>query len=275
MKILFIGDMMCHDKQLMTMKTGDTYDFTRSFSEVNSVFGRYDHVVGNLETVLTDGPYNGFPKFSSPKCFAGAIIEAGVDCFMLANNHICDMGAKGVKSTTNYLESNGVLHTGAAVGEKPLPVFIGDVAIINYTNTMNVKADGVVYNDLTDMKAVSADVEYARSHGARVVIMVAHWGKEYETTHSYEQEREARSIVKAGVDAIVGSHPHVIQDRRDINGLSIIFSMGNFISSQPDPDCTESIGVVFEICGGRIVRTDFLNFTAYDDNGIIKVKETE
>jgi poly-gamma-glutamate capsule biosynthesis protein CapA/YwtB (metallophosphatase superfamily) len=72
---------------------------------------------------------------------------------------------------------------------------------------------------------------------------------------------------------IIGSHPHVIQDRSDINGCPIIFSMGNFISSQIEEECMRSIGVDVEIEDGKIVKTKYLNFQIENDNGIVKVKE--
>jgi poly-gamma-glutamate synthesis protein (capsule biosynthesis protein) len=257
----------------MTMKFGDTYNFDKSFENVKSTFDRYDYVVGNLETVLTDGPFNGFPKFSTPKQFGDSLIKSGVNVFMLANNHICDMGVKGVKSTINYLESNDMLYTGVGVDSKSMPVFIGDIAIINYTNKMNVKVDGVVYNDLKDFNSVKKDIEYVKENGVKVIIFITHWGNEYETTHSVEQLSTAKKLINLGVNMIIGSHPHVIQDRSDINGCPIIFSMGNFISSQIEEECMRSIGVDVEIEDGKIVKTKYLNFQIENDNGIVKVKE--
>lgn len=271
MRILFIGDMMCHDEQLIRMKFGDTYNFDKSFESVKSTFDRYDYVIGNLETVLTDGPYNGFPKFSTPKQFGDSLIKSGVNVFMLANNHICDMGAKGVKSTVDYLESNGVLYTGADVKSRPTPIFLGkNVEIINYTDGMNIKTDGVFYNDIYDTKSIKEDLEY---EGVNTVIAFVHWGKEYEPTHTFEQNTNAKRLINEGVDVIIGSHPHVIQDRMNIDGHQVVFSLGNFISAQAGEECMRSIGVDMEIEDGRIVKTKYINFQVENDNGILIVKE--
>ena len=275
MKFLFIGDLMCHDDQLIRMKFGDTFNFDPSYDYVKSTFERYDYVVVNLETVLTDGPYNGFPKFSSPKSFCGSAIKAGVNCFMLANNHISDRGVNGVKSTIDYLNSNDVLYTGVGTETHSKPVMIGNVAIINYTNFINVKVDGVSYNDLTDLKSIKDDIDYVKELGAKTIIAVVHWGKEYEPMHSRIQESEARQLVNLGVDIIIGSHPHVIQDVGYINGHPVIYSMGNFLSSQSEPECMASIGVEIETENDIIQKINLIRFNVEDENGILKIKESQ
>lgn len=273
MRFLFIGDLMCHDEQLMAMKYGDNYNFDASFGEIKDTFSKYDYVVCNLETVLTDGPYNGYPKFSSPKSFCGSAIKSGINCFMLANNHICDRGVNGVKSTINYLESNDIVYTGVGVDNQSKPLLIGDVAILNYTNKMNVNDKDVIYNNLNDASSIKNDIEYSRKLGAKIVIAVVHWGNEYEINHSREQESIARQLVNMGVDVIIGSHPHVIQDIGNIQGRVVAYSLGNFLSSQTEEECKESIGVELDIDNGYIMKVRYLKFNIFEDNGIVKVKE--
>jgi poly-gamma-glutamate synthesis protein (capsule biosynthesis protein) len=43
-------------------------------------------------------------------------------------------------------------------------------------------------------------------------MVSVHRGREYETTHSAEQESIGRQLIDCGADIIIGHHPHVIQD---------------------------------------------------------------
>lgn len=262
---------MCHDEQLFQMKYGDTYNFDKSFANVEELFAKYDYVVGNLETVLTDGPYNGFPKFSTPKEFCASLIKAGVNCFMLANNHICDMGMKGVKSTISFLESNEIAYTGVSIDSKPEPVILGETAIINYTSEMNIEDRDVKYNDAHDFNSMKKDIDKVREDGAKIVIFIMHWGKEYEKVHTREQEMLAKKIISYGADMIIGSHPHIIEDEDEINGKTVIYSIGNFISSQTG-DSTKGLGVDVEIYNGEIKKIKRLNFQTKNDGNVITVE---
>jgi poly-gamma-glutamate synthesis protein (capsule biosynthesis protein) len=38
-------------------------------------------------------------------------------------------------------------------------------------------------------------------------------------------------MVEKGADAIIGSHPHVIQDYQEINGVPVAYSLGNAVSN--------------------------------------------
>ena len=64
--------------------------------------------------------------------------------------------------------------------------------------------------------------------------MFPHWGVEYETRHSAQQESFARWLVSQGAHAIIGSHPHVVQDMQWIDGVPVYYSLGNALSNQND-----------------------------------------
>ena len=64
------------------------------------------------------------------------------------------------------------------------------------------------------------------------IIVLPHWGNEYEIKHSASQEKLAKAWIAAGADLIIGAHPHVIQDAQIINNKLVIYSLGNFIFDQ-------------------------------------------
>jgi poly-gamma-glutamate capsule biosynthesis protein CapA/YwtB (metallophosphatase superfamily) len=77
---------------------------------------------------------------------------------------------------------------------------------------------------------VRLDILDARGRlGADLVIPFMHWGWEYQRLPSPRQRRLARLMVDAGADAVVGTHPHVIQDIEFYQGKPIAYSLGNFV----------------------------------------------
>ena len=78
---------------------------------------------------------------------------------------------------------------------------------------------------------VGAAIRRAREKGADFVVALPHWGTEYQLQHDATQASWAKWLVSQGVDAIVGAHPHVVQDTTHIQGVPVIYSMGNAISN--------------------------------------------
>jgi poly-gamma-glutamate synthesis protein (capsule biosynthesis protein) len=94
-----------------------------------------------------------------------------------------------------------------------------------------------------DSKTFAADVQRVKDAGAEVVIAMPHWGQEYKRTPEPNTVALAKKLVAAGVDVVLGSHPHVVQpiqyvkatgaDGKSRVGL-VAYSLGNFISNMTD-----------------------------------------
>jgi poly-gamma-glutamate capsule biosynthesis protein CapA/YwtB (metallophosphatase superfamily) len=65
-----------------------------------------------------------------------------------------------------------------------------------------------------------------------VVIVLAHWGEEYQEQPPPYVSKWAHAFVDAGADAVFGSHPHVIGDIEEYRGATIYYSLGNFVFDQ-------------------------------------------
>ena len=69
-------------------------------------------------------------------------------------------------------------------------------------------------------------------------IVIIHWGDEYSRTPNDFQKKLAQKLCDAGVDIIIGSHPHVVEPVETIkstdgkNETLVIYSLGNYISNQ-------------------------------------------
>ena len=62
-----------------------------------------------------------------------------------------------------------------------------------------------------------------------VVVAMPHWGTQYTNRPEPVQRRVARQLVRAGVDVVVGGHPHWLQGVETVRGCLVVHSLGNFV----------------------------------------------
>jgi poly-gamma-glutamate synthesis protein (capsule biosynthesis protein) len=244
LKICFLGDIMMHGKQIENTHRGSSdYDFSSFFSLIEEDIKNADLAVGNMEYTLGGKPYTGYPSFSAPDGFETYLAECGFDVFLTANNHIFDKGAAGAERTLKKLrelqKTHNIRFTGLAGSEEELaqitPLFIRikghSLALINFTYGTN-QACGKHWPK-TNYLNNTQDLEQAfeKAQGADFIIALPHWGTEYILKHSKEQEKHAAWMVESGADVIIGTHPHVIQDYQEIEGVPVAYSLGNAVSN--------------------------------------------
>lgn len=248
-RLVFVGDVMSHSPQVAAARTATGYDYTEVFRLFRPIFEGADIAVANLETTLrTKPPYTGYPMFSAPAELAFALRSAGVDIVTTANNHICDRGAAGIRSTLALLDSAGVRHTGAFLdsadrrARNPLRFEAGGLrfALLAYTygtNGMPVPK-GMMVN-MIDTAVIVRDIAFARDASTDCVIVSYHWGEEYRSQPTRAQRRLAEWTRARGADLIIGSHPHVVQPfetHYDADSVAVrgatYYSLGNFVSNQ-------------------------------------------
>lgn len=63
-------------------------------------------------------------------------------------------------------------------------------------------------------------------------VVLVHWGRNYKPLTSF-QERMASAIGEAGADLVVGHHPHIPHPVRVLNGVPVLFSLGNAAFGTP------------------------------------------
>ena len=235
-EVTIIGDVMMHSRQL-------EYDHREFLQGIAPALRDADLAVANMEFSLGGPPYSGYPAFSAPDAYAGYVRDScGVDVFLTANNHILDRGRSGLTRTLNVYDTMGIRHSGAAadslrlVSGYPLMLAVKGVriALINFTYGTNVQpepSDAWPRVNLMRREDVKAAIGRAREKRADFIVALPHWGNEYELSHSPQQQEWAEWLVDEGVDAIVGAHPHVVQDTTHIHGVPVIYSVGNAISN--------------------------------------------
>jgi len=265
LRLVFAGDIMGHTPQIQSAATGKgQYDYTPCFRYIKPIIEQADLAIGNLELTLPGKPpYTGYPMFRSPDALAQALKDAGFDLLVTANNHSNDSRGAGVVSTLETLHKLGFQQTGTFKDQRdrstryPLMVYKNGfkIAMLNYTyDTNGIPNEPPTVVNLIDTALMQADLAEARARKPHYIIAVMHWGLEYQLKENAEQQRIARFLIKNGADMVIGAHPHVVQPIRKervrmSNGSEkealVVYSMGNFISNQRQPN-TDG-GILFQV----------------------------
>lgn len=249
--LVFAGDIMGHDPQISGAfnESDSTYNYEPTFRYITNYISAADIAIANLEVTLAGAPYTGYPQFSSPDALAAAAHAAGFDVMVTANNHALDRGARGLVRTLIVLDSLGLKHTGTFMNPADrasrYPLMLTKngfrIAVLNYTYGTNGIVVKPPYSvNRIDTAQIRKDIEKSVSDSAEYILCLMHWGLEYERAENAEQRRLAQFIFSCGADAIIGSHPHVVQPIRmerytEIDSLvdyPVVYSMGNFVSNQ-------------------------------------------
>ncbi len=254
--VTIVGDVMMHMAQIENCLLGHSsrdpgdpsaYDFTPCLAGIGDILKDADICIANMEFTHAGAPYRGYPFFSAPDSFSTYLADCGVDVFLMANNHILDFGAAGALRTIEVydaLRDRGVRRTGCFADEEslregwPLILRCGGlrIGIVNFTyGTNNPQRTEWPKVILTDREEIAAALRTARD-SADVVIAIPHWGEEYSLRHSAVQGELADFLIRHGADAVVGSHPHVVQDteirdRFPDRKVPVVYSLGNIISN--------------------------------------------
>jgi hypothetical protein len=257
LSLVFTGDIMGHDTQIASaLATGEPgYDYKPCFKLIRPYLQEADLVIGNLEVTFAGTPYKGYPAFSSPDELAGALKWAGFDILVNANNHALDRGADGVVRTIAVLDREGIVQTGTFADPENLashyPLIVEKrgirIALLNYTYGTNGIGDRppVVVNRI-DTAQIRDDLRKAKTAQPDFILVTMHWGNEYQVTESRQQEEVAAFLFDNGADAVIGSHPHVVQPiRGEGKGNLVAYSMGNLVSNQRKKG--RDGGIVFEM----------------------------
>lgn len=213
------------------------------FADVTRIFHRSDLAVGNLECALSK---NG--EAISGKCtlrgspqWAPIMKKAGIGLVSLANNHVMDYGKQGLFSTIEALSRADIHTVGAGSNRREAcsPLFL-DVAgrriaflarssvIVSSPAYAGESTPGVAF---LDPEETVATIQSCRSQ-ADLVILLAHWGLEEYAYPSPTQRQMARQFVDAGVNVILGHHPHVLQGLEYYRSALIVYSLGNFVFNE-------------------------------------------
>lgn len=169
------------------------------------------------------------------------LTELGVDIVSLANNHAYDYGEQALLDTMQILRDEGIPYVGAGVNieEASAPVYfiINDIKIAFISATQIERLDNPDTKGATEIspgvfrcfngEKLMQTVAEAKAESDFVIVYV-HWGTENQEETDWAQNKQAPELVEAGADLIIGDHPHILQRIDIIDGVPVIYSLGNF-----------------------------------------------
>jgi len=248
------------DINLGTGSGGGVGDLIRShgkrypWTSVAPVLRRADVAFGNLECVISRRG-SPVPKAYTFRGTPGSLRTtrryAGFDVLNLANNHTGDFGRRAMLDTIGYVRRFGMTGVGAgadlAKASRPRIVrrlglrlaFAGFTNILPSSFYARRGRPGTVY---ASPQAVRRGVRRARRR-ADLVIATFHWGVERSTSPDGTQRSLTRTAFRAGADAVIGAHPHVLQPIRLKRHRLVAYSLGNFVFHAGSPG-TQRTGIL-------------------------------
>lgn len=211
---------------------------------------RPDVRIVNLETSLTrsdDFLPKGINYRASPEN-ARCLAAAGIDCCVLANNHVLDWGRSGLEDTIATLDRLQIRRTGAGLDSidaaKPARLDVpGQARILVYsfaTRSSGVPDDwaagaatpGVsLLPDLSpDTAAGIADGIAATRQAGDVAIASIHWGPNWGHEVPDEQRGFAHILIeRGGVSVVHGHSSHHAKAIEIYKDRLILYGCGDFI----------------------------------------------
>lgn len=238
LSILFTGDVLL-DRGVRPI--AEEYGSEYLFQEVSPLFRQADAVVINLEFPFADtvSPVSKGVIFRADTRWASGLADAGVTHAAMANNHTMDQGRRGLASTDRALREAGIvpLGYGNSLSEQLEPVIIGkgDISVAVFNACMMTVENWINIDGIPGVcipsgeRLVSSVGAWHKRHPSDHIVVLLHWGWEFKTEPGIRQSSLARQLVKAGADAVVGHHPHVLQPLCEIDGAPVFYSLGNFV----------------------------------------------
>ncbi len=234
--VLFGGDMM-FDRTIRSTIEKNGGDFI--FSCIDPILKKADLVVANLEGPITDqlsksvgtAPgADGNYTFTFPTSTAEMLFAHNIRMVNIGNNHITNFGSDGIRSTIQRLDAAGVSHFGDPLEHSVAKEHVKGIplAFINYNEFSSgggsASGGGAATTTIRHIREALAE--------GKLPVVYTHWGVEYATTPSAYSRELARSFIDAGAEIVVGSHPHVVQEREFYREKYIYYSLGNLIFDQ-------------------------------------------
>jgi poly-gamma-glutamate capsule biosynthesis protein CapA/YwtB (metallophosphatase superfamily) len=209
------------------------------FKEVVSVLAESDLVFANLEVPVkideSRNEYKNFIYYSLPEATEQLLKLLNIGCVSLANNHIYDCKLPGLKTTIKVLDKQGIYHTGAGWKKEHIePVIIkkddvkvGFLAYVDKSTNPKTETFPELFINYFEIEKVIEDVQTLKPKVDEIICSI-HWGVDYSHYPTEQQRVIARRLIDAGVNIIMGHHPHTLQPHENYKEGHIFYSLGNF-----------------------------------------------
>ena len=273
------------------------FDFTKAFMDVAPILSDADLTILNLEGNICGEPY-GSASTSAPKELLDGLRSAGVDLVQMANSCAINNGLIGMTTTLQAVRSAGIEPVGAFASEAEWKRSGGytimevqgiKVAFVAFTKGVggmgmpagNENLVNLLYTDYSstyrsiDRDRINKTLQNVEKEKPDVTIAMLHWGSEYNDVISDTQKSIVSLLQKKGVDVIIGTHPHLVQEVSydPLSGSLVAYSLGDFFGDGTRGGTNYSVILDLEIT--KDSDTGVTKVTGWDYTPIYTLKETD
>lgn len=263
------------------------------YEEVSQIIRQADLAIGTFNATMSDqvehtGCVDTYQLVGSPDN-AAALRRAGFDVMSVATNHIKDCGAmKGWCDSTffdtlRHLQEAGIQTTGAgkdlAEALQPVIVTLNGVRF-GFISLGDSKMDEIVFATVTNPgiarlteENIQTAVDAVRPL-VDVLVVLPHWGSESNAIPNWIQRNQARQIVAAGADLVVGNHTHVVQSIQELQGIPVFYGLGNFVFDQDWGHHRQAVILLVKFQGKRYLGYELIP-THVDRDGRVHIAGPE
>ena len=299
--IAFGGDVNITDKVVAAGKTPTGYDYSGVFKDIAPVLAGADAAVVNFEGNLYNEPF-GTLHTSAPKELMQALSSAGVDFIQTANTCSINNGLTGLRQTISGIWENGMESIGAFSSQAEFEQSRGftlrningvKVAFVAFTKGFK-KGDEILslptgsenlvnllykdYNSYSEINTegitkILKDIELEKPD---ITIALLHWGSAYNGIVSDSQKEIVTLMQKEGVDAIVGTHSHYVQDVEfdPAKNTFVAYSLGDLLGDGDKHNTNASTILQLQITKDH--TSGITSITGYDHTPVyIEATETD
>lgn len=205
-------------------------------ASVKPIFAAADYVCGNLEGPISDiGLNTKDPEsvvFRGDPQAAKTLANAGFNLMHVANNHIIQHGEQAYRHTLTLLENNNIIPIGNFGDECILEKNGVKIAIIAGSDVLDNTFPGQQLYETLNVEKILEKIEKVKGT-VDWILLSLHWGKEEKVSPTQEQIDMARRFKDAGVNFIIGHHPHIFFPVELAENYLCAWSLGNFIFDLP------------------------------------------
>lgn len=251
--LTFTGDLLFEQglyDYLDNYQFGDYFDKIKPYLKGDLVIGNQEVPIGGEELGISGEAY----VFNAPASIASQLSDVGFNVFTLSNNHSNDKGYEGIVNTLYNLDKANIntvgLYDTQENSNKIKVIEVNDIkiAFLAYTYDTNIPLDssydyavktflnGNLEFDQAHKEMLKSEIELAKSQ-ADIVIASMHWGNEFTYGINQSQIDATNLMNEAGVNLIIGNHPHCLQTMEVVtneyneNETIVFYSLGNFVSA--------------------------------------------
>ncbi len=256
-RLLFGGDIML-GRDVEKNSLSSQLQYAYPFSKLDTLErDRYQAWIANLEcpSTTTDVPYieqTTLLRFNCPVEFLPELVK-WFDVVSLSNNHTDNVnGNIGLLETRDNLEANDIQYFGhydnSVVDD--ICEIVAVEAVLHFSdNTLEMTKLPLAMCGLHGVFKVPLDSEIAEINPYGELLptfVMPHMGAEYQPSNDTIRQVAFRKMVDAGADAVLGGHPHWVQNTEVYKDKLIVYSMGNLIFDQ-DFSAEVKRGAMFDV----------------------------